>query len=256
MPVSGDDTKAFCKYCKCEVKSKYQDLKQHAQSKKHQNSCPFTKTLDSYVKTDACNESNKLEGSVALYLCCHSAISSCDHLVDMCKNNITNSKTVSQMKMHRTKCTNVINNVLCKHFEAELKEDIGEGKFSLLIDESNDIAVLKMLGISIIYFSTSNKQIVSTYLGLEQLESCDAESIVNGIKSLLMSKQLDIKKLAAIGTDNASVMVGINGGVCAKLKNEVPSSLLLIRCVCSFIATCCIPRVGRKSAQEFGLSNF
>ena len=38
----------------------------------------------------------------------------------------------------------------------------------------------------------------------------------------------------AIGTNNASVMTGINNGVYAKLKAEVPS-LTLIRCICHFI---------------------
>ena len=44
---------------------------------------------------------------------------------------------------------------------------------------------------------------VSTYLGLIKLEACDAKSIVNAIKTMLNSKELNISKLAAIGTDNA-----------------------------------------------------
>ncbi|TGZ50748.1 Zinc finger protein [Temnothorax longispinosus] len=43
--------------------------------------------------------------------------------------------------------------------------------------------------------------------------------------------KLDLQNLLAIGTDNASVMVGINNGVYAKLKAVVPS-LILIRCLC------------------------
>lgn len=34
-----------------------------------------------------------------------------------------------------------------------------------------------------------------------------------------------------IGTDNASVMVGVNNGVFTKLKEEVPH-LVLVRCLC------------------------
>lgn len=37
MVVPGDDTRAHCKYCKTELKAKYQDLKNHAQCKKHIN---------------------------------------------------------------------------------------------------------------------------------------------------------------------------------------------------------------------------
>ena len=63
--------------------------------------------------------------------------------------------------MHRTKCTNIIKNILCDHFEKDLRDDVGAGKFSLLLDESNDIAVSKLLGVSIIYHSTQQSKVIS-----------------------------------------------------------------------------------------------
>ena len=86
--------------------------------------------------------------------------------------------------MHRTKCTNVIKNTLYSRFEADLLNDIDKNKFSLLIDESNDISVLKLLGISIIYYSDIHKKVVSTYLALVEIEECDAENIVLTIKPI------------------------------------------------------------------------
>ena len=45
--VVGDDSKAFCKFCKFDIKAKYQDLKQHKQTTKHISACLFKKrTLD------------------------------------------------------------------------------------------------------------------------------------------------------------------------------------------------------------------
>ena len=105
---------------------------------------------------------------------------------------------------------------MCSHFEANLLNDIGKNKFSLLIDESNDISVLKLLGISIIYYSDIHKKVVSTYLGLVEIEECDAENIVLAIKNLLRMKNLNLTNLITIGTGNASVMTGINNGVYAK----------------------------------------
>ena len=84
---------------------------------------------------------------------------------------------------------------------------------SAFIDESNDISVLKLLGISIIYYSNILKKIVSTYLGLVEIEECSAKYIVLAIKNLLRAKNLKLLNLIAIGTDNASVMTGINYGV-------------------------------------------
>ena len=84
---------------------------------------------------------------------------------------------------------------------------------SAFTDESNDIGVLKLLGISIIYYSNILKKIVSTYLELVEIEECDAEHIVLAIKNLLRTKNLKLIDLIAIGTNNASVMTGINNGV-------------------------------------------
>ena len=109
--------------------------------------------------------------------------------------------------------------------------DIGKNEFSLRIDESNDISVLKLLGISIICYSDIHKKVMSTYLGLVEIEERDVENIVLAIKNLLRTKNPKLTNLIAIGTDNASVMTGINNGVYAKLKNEIPS-LILIRCIC------------------------
>ena len=72
---------------------------------------------------------------------------------------------------------------------------------------------------------------MSTYL---KLTPYDAEHIVIAIKNVLSSYKLSLKNLAAIGTDNASVMIGINKGVHAQLRSEIPS-LILIKCVCHSI---------------------
>lgn len=63
------------------------------------------------------------------------------------------------------------------------------------------------------------------------IEKCDAQSIVAAIKNTLKNKGLDLQKLSGIGTDNASVMVGVNNGVYKKLKEEIPG-LVHIPCVC------------------------
>ena len=90
--------------------------------------------------------------------------------------------------------------------------------------------MIKMLGILTMYFSDNAGRVVLTYLSLVRLEKCNAESIVIALKELLSLKKLNFKNLSAISTYNASVMIGIDNGVQAKLK-EVPS-LILIRWTC------------------------
>ena len=230
MPVIGDDNKAYCKFCKSTIKAKYQDLKLHCETKKHKTYIPTQiNTLDCFkVK---CNDSSQIEAAIAMFVTSHCAIKNCDHFVNLRKSIIKDSKCLNDVQMHRTKCTNIIKNILCDHFEKDLRDDVGAGKFSLLLDESNNIAASKLLGVSIIYHSTQQSKVISTYLGQVKLDQCDAEAIVNALKLLLAKMKLNLQNLLAIETDNASVMVRVNNGVYAKLKVKL-SHLILIKCLC------------------------
>lgn len=148
-------------------------------------------------------------------------------LVSVCKKYFKESDAALHMKLHRSKCTAIISNVIGPHFTQCLEETIGDSYYSILIDESTDISVLKFLGISIMYMDKNLKQIISTYLSLVQLESCDAQAIVTAVKVTLNSKGLDLQKLCGIPT----VMVGVNNGAYKKLKEDIPS-LIHIPCVC------------------------
>ena len=100
-----------------------------------------------------------------------------------------------------------------------------------MLNESNDITVNKLVGIVIIYYSEKLGKTVSTFLNLVKLEQGDANHTESAVKCKLTSKNLNLNNLLAIGTDNASVMVGVNDGVYQKLKNEI-SDLILIKCTC------------------------
>ncbi|KAE9528618.1 hypothetical protein AGLY_012193 [Aphis glycines] len=79
--------------------------------------------------------------------------------------------------------------------------------FSLLIDETTDISVLK-------------------FLGLVEMKACGADSIQKAVSDAIEQKGL--------GSDNASVIVGINNSVYTKLKEIIPS-LIHIPCACPSI---------------------
>ena len=154
-----------------------------------------------------------------------------DHLSELCKNCFADCQHGADIAIKRTKCSAVICNVLAPHFKENLISDIGKQFFSLIIDESNDISVTKLLGLMIRYYSTQKKEIVTTFLEMCNLEDCNAEAICEAIKNCVKKHNLGLQKLLAIGTDNASVMTGINNGVYVKLKHEIPH-LILIKCVC------------------------
>lgn len=236
--VHGDDTRAYCKFCRCTLLARYADILSHSETKKHKSaSAPFSSVRQTKLPFKTSKESfevNQAEGSLALFVSSHCAVMSCDHLSELCKTKFKDSDTASKLQIHRTKCSAVIKNVLRPHFVENMRQDIGDSMYSILIDESTDISVTKFLGITIIYYSDSSNAIISTFLKLAELAQCDAQSIVAAIKDTLKQFGLDLNKLQGVGTDNANVMVGINNGVYKILKSELPH-LILVKCVCHSI---------------------
>lgn len=221
------------RFCKCDLAAKHNDLITHSKSAKHISASePFSTNRQKKINfPEKSNDLAKAEISMALFVSAHCAISNSDHMTELCRTAFHDSKIASNVKMHRTKCSEIIKGDLCTHFKDELLSDIGNGPFSLLLDESNDVSVTKLLGIAIIYYSSKHGNIISTFLHLAELTECNAQAIVDALHDTLAKFGLNIQNLRGIGTDNASVMVGINNGVYAKLKEEVPH-LILIRCVC------------------------
>lgn len=180
-------------------------------------------------KPVAVQRQQKYEAQLALYTAMHTSIRAVDHLGEVI--NRSHEKESDKIHLHRTKCSNIIKNVLAPHFTNLLKKELKDQPFSLLIDESTDISVQKYLGIVVIYYSNAHKKVVSTFLDLAELSECNADGIICAIKRTLDRFELSLSNLMGLGTDNASVMTGINNGVFTKLKQEVPH-LVLVRCLC------------------------
>jgi Domain of unknown function (DUF4371) len=209
----------------------------HASSLKHkENSAPFGPKVSvqpqlSFNASESQDKIKKYEARTALYIATHSAVAPVGHLVSCMKASFPKNAEVQDAKLGRTKCSMIIKNIWGPYFKKELIDDIGDGFYSLLIDESTDISVTKYLGLVIIYYSRKQSKIESTYLTLESLDRFDAVGIAEAVKTVLIKFGLSISRMRGLGTDNASVMVGVNKGVFQLLKRENPA-LVLIPCVC------------------------
>ncbi|KAL0860066.1 hypothetical protein ABMA27_010381 [Loxostege sticticalis] len=238
-PASGDSTKAFCTYCSMEILAKLFDIKKHAQTKKHKHKlelktgrCNKEIPFKVIAKESSSRPCDAAEGALTLFIAEHCSTLSVDHLGELCSKCFKDSKATDGLKLHRTKCTEIMKNVLTSHFRQELLDDIGNQKFSILLDESTDVSVSKHLGLVIRYYSSKQEKIVSSFLELVSIERADAKGIVEGLVACLENYKLNINQMIGIGTDNASVMTGINNGVHAILKRDYGlQHLILIRCV-------------------------
>ncbi|XP_039312918.1 uncharacterized protein LOC105206106 isoform X2 [Solenopsis invicta] len=181
--LSTDKYMVFCKYCKCSLKAHRALLIEHTKTSKHIKAAePFSNQKQLKLQLDQSSasayslETVTVELKMILFVTCHCAIRSVDHLSSLIKPSFKTVHKFNEIKLHRTKAVAILKNIIAPNFKLDLRTDIGDSFYSLLIDESTNIA-----------------------------------------------------KMRGLGTDNASVMTGVNN-VFRKLKEEVPH-LILIRCV-------------------------
>lgn len=255
-PVAGDDSKAVCRYCKSEIRAHHADLLQHASTDKHKrNARPFSSTRLTDIGFTVSKSSStvqKAELQLASYIACHTAVSSVDHLGELVGSVFEKDL---KLNIHRTKCTALINNVIAPCMFKELLKDIGGSQYSLVIDGSTDVAAVKQLCAVVRYFSVSLNKIVSTFLGLVDMQGETAEDIAKTLTEFLDSIGLDFKKCVGIGTDGCSVMVGKKNSVYTHLLKK-KDKLQLLKCVCHSIQLCASKAVETLSRNlEFFISH-
>ena len=101
--------------------------------------------------------------------------------------------------------------------------DIRNSEFhTLLIDESTDVSVSKMLIIYIKYRPAAATCHKTVFAGIVKLTACDSGSIFEAIKQFYLENNVDVKKIVMFTSDGASVMLGKRNGVAALLRAEVP----------------------------------
>lgn len=164
------------------------DLVAHTTTKKHLSAtAPFSSGRQSTLEVVSRkrDKSRAAEGSLALFVCAHSAVMASDHLGELCRSLFRNSEGAKHLQLHRSKCSALIKNVLYLHFIEDLLSDLGSGRYSLILDESTDISLTKLLGVVIVYYSETMDIVVSTFLSLVELDDSRAQSIVDAVKKCM-----------------------------------------------------------------------
>ena len=182
------DPEARCNVCNKDLRAHLNDLRRHAETEKHLKtlqtrrgmtslqSSGFTTSSAPALTQDMIDKSFEL--TMSLYSAVHTNMASMDELCNIIQAKFGRTS----LNLHRTKVTALIKKVLSPHFRLELKKDLANAPFSLLIDESTDISTVKLLAVAIRYHSVEQKAIISTYLGMEEIIHADAVNIHTAIK--------------------------------------------------------------------------
>lgn len=145
----GDNTKAWCKACKCTLNAHKKDLIEHGKTKKHDQSIKRSVIVGHSSKitnffNNPIEEPRKIaELKIAAFVAEHYSIKSVDHLGVLIKELDPASSVLKELKIHRSKCTALIRNVIAPCFLEELLEEIGDSHFSIIIDESTAVDTKK-----------------------------------------------------------------------------------------------------------------
>lgn len=191
-----------------------------------------SKKITDFVKKTISTKRKIAELKIAAFIAEHCATRTADHLSSLINSLDETSELLSGVKIHRTKCTALILNVIAPCLLEDLISDIGAEKYSLIIDESTAIDCAKMMCIMIKYFSISRQKIVTTFYRLIEIDAGDALTLTETIRNQLINDNLPIENLIGIGVDGANVMVGQNNSVSTILKAMTTQDLIIIKCVC------------------------
>ena len=93
---------------------------------------------------------------------------------------------------------------------------------TLIVDESTDISVHKMLVLYIKFREETDFCYKTVFAGIIQLSGCTAENILDAITKFYADHALDMNKMVMFTSDGASVMLGRHKGVAALLKRQIP----------------------------------
>lgn len=244
-PVDKDPCKAYCSSCNATMVAELTSIKRHSQGYKHINKLINTAstsgtqpTLNTFFSKDSRfdNEVKELEISLCSFFVEHNiSYRAMDHLSNLLKSKITDSKLVKNINIARTKTRGIITNVIGATHKEELAKKIKNTKFSILSDESTDIAAIKQMCIVVRFFD--GKNIASYFWELVAIESSTAESIFDGIMKTFLNRNIPASNIIGFGSDGCNVMMGKNNSVATRFMEMCPG-IKIVKCICHSLHIC------------------
>ncbi|XP_057428396.1 uncharacterized protein LOC130721834 [Lotus japonicus] len=99
--------------------------------------------------------------------------------------------------------------------------ELGDRKFSVLIDESRDISVKEQMAV-MLRFLNDKGEIVERFLALQHVKDTTSEALKDALYGILDRFNLSISKIRGQGYDGASNMRGEYNGLQRKILDENP----------------------------------
>ncbi|XP_067210313.1 protein FAM200C-like [Linepithema humile] len=237
--------KALCIACNQAIRCCKSNLIEHSQSVQHIKQInsknldiDFSDAANSTVTLSHKDKVKRAEIKLAAFFAEHNiAFYSADHLIPLLKDICMIPEVVSDLSLARDKCTKVVTQVIAKREVKKIIKNIQNCRFSILIDESTDILDKKLMCILVQYISPVTKKVITQLLDLLSIDAtnCSANKLFEIFKSTFEKKEIPLKNIVGMTSDNAYVMIGCNNSSMSRLKLEVPG-LVMLNCICHLSA--------------------
>lgn len=251
-----DLLKATCNVCNVSFSAEISVIKRHQNGNKHINnlkrcSASTSKKQQSIVsafKSTPTTEKQlvktseiKLAAFVAEHKISHNVM---DHLADLLPKLCPDSQIAKDIRLKRTKVQVVINNCIGKTEKENLISDLKSQKFSMLIDESTDIAVVKTIAVVVRYYDPMNKKVISRFWDLIQLfdqqttdHVANAKKLYNTVIDSFKKFDIPMENIIGFGSDGCNAMMGRNNSVSSRFRQDFPG-IIVIKCICHSLHLC------------------
>lgn len=237
--VEDDNFKCRCIACGKYLNCGKSDLYKHSETKTHQRNVlkiKNIKTVNSFFdkkKNSEVDAVKMFEIKLSLFFAEHNvAIQIIDHLIPLLKDIAPDSSIIQNCQLGRTKCSQIINNVLAKEEKDKLISKLKITKFSVLVDESTDVACKKTMCVLVRYFDDVDEKTVVKLLDLIPVGvDCSAEAIYGLFKECILGYNIPYENIIGLCCDGAHVMVGRNNSFTSRLLKDNPN-VITVKCIC------------------------
>ncbi|KAK3932367.1 Zinc finger MYM-type protein 1 [Frankliniella fusca] len=231
---------AYCSLCKSTLRAQHSDLISHGKSAKHRGNekalpsatQPVLQQFGYETLSGKKTKEKETDIKLSVLTACHSSIRSVDHLTDMIRTVGSKETELKEIRLHRTKCSKIVERVVVPCLLEDVIADIGDFFYSLIIDESTDVSTVRQLALCIKYYSRKYKKFVVEFLGLVETPIATADKLYEVVTLFLTTVGLKLSRLLGLGTDGGANLCGCNHSLYTILKLKDCPWLMLVKCTC------------------------
>ncbi|CAH0552720.1 unnamed protein product [Brassicogethes aeneus] len=249
-----DNYKAKCVLCSKEFVSELSNVKKHLTSNNHKklsNIKQSTSSLYNFASSSnsTTDDVNVKEAEIMLsaFFAEHNiSFRVMDHLTPLLQKMFPDSKIAIKLALKRTKTKNIITNVIGDSYKDNLTNILKQRKFSVLIDESTDIAVTKTACIVVKYFDPNENRVCTSlweYIPTFE-ENKDsrgqgtAEHLYNLVINTFVQRKVPLCNIVGFASDGCNMMMGRYNSVASRFREQCPG-IVIFKCICHSLHICC-----------------